>query len=377
MCINREVNKTMRSNLLSLLLLEQKMGYILLSSQLEVLEYDGDNTVFFTHDASQPLQLFDLIPELVGCEDIIDEILADHLPEFNLDNLNRSFSDEEVHYITVKLLRYLDDTTQTPLLLVILVDTSQWTRVQHTLTQQRNELSLLKQSIADTNQRLEFILKRYVPQEVSHALLEKRILPELGGELRQISILFADLRNFTSTSEKHAPNEVIEFLHVCMDIATTAIAEAGGVVVNFMGDAVMALFNAPNEQLDHAKRAVKAGLTIQAMMQFHRTQQSDFPFYFGVGVNTGTAVVGNVGAQWHYQYTAIGDSVNVASRICSHARAGELLVGQDTFKEVSNDVFANPLAPIKFKGKSQEITVYQIFQLKGDDLSQQFMKITN
>jgi adenylate cyclase len=260
---------------------------------------------------------------------------------------------------------------------VILADTSQWTRVQHTLTQQRNESSLLKQSLLDTNQRLEFILQRYVPQEVSHALLEKRILPELGGELRHISILFADLRNFTSTSEKYPPNEIMEVLHVCMDIATTAIAEAGGVVVNFMGDAVMALFNAPNEQPDHAKRAVKAGLTILAMMRVNQAQSNkenaNFPFYFGVGINTGTALVGNVGAQWHYQYTAIGDSVNVASRICSHARAGELLIGPETYEQVQADVIANPLAPIKFKGKSQEVTIYQIMHMTDHYLPQQLM----
>ncbi len=364
-----------RSNLLQLVLREQNLGYILTQPELNVLEYNGHDSIFMAHVAHDTLNLFDLVPELVGCEDIITDVLAGDLPEFELDNLNRSASEEEIYYITVKLLRYLDETTQTALLLVLLTDTSQWTRIQHTLTQQRNELSLLKQSVVDTNQRLEFILQHYVPQEVSHALLEKRILPELGGELRQISILFADLRNFTSTSEKYAPNEVMEFLHVCMDIATTAIAEAGGVVVNFMGDAVMALFNAPNERPDHAKRAVRAGLTLQAMMRASRIQQEkeqlDVPFYFGVGINTGNALVGNVGAQWHYQYTAIGDSVNVASRICSHARAGELLIGPETYEAVKDFVFANPLAPIKFKGKSQELTIYQILQMKDEDLSKQ------
>jgi len=364
-----------KSNLLQLILREQDLGYILTQPELNVLEYNGSDSIFANCETHEVLHLFDLVPELVGCEDIITDVLTGDLPKFELDNLNRSLSEEAIYYITVKLLRYFDEITQTPLLLTLLTDTSQWTRIQHTLTQQRNELSLLKQSVVDTNQRLEFILQRYVPQEVSHALLEKRILPELGGELRQISILFADLRNFTSTSEKFAPNEVMEFLHICMDIATTAIAEAGGVVVNFMGDAVMALFNAPNEQPDHAKRAVRAGLTLQAMMRVSRTQhendQVEFPFYFGVGVNTGNALVGNVGAQWHYQYTAIGDAVNVASRICSHARAGELLIGPDTHDAVKDHVFANPLAPIKFKGKSQELTIYQILQMKDDCLSRQ------
>jgi adenylate cyclase len=107
---------------------------------------------------------------------------------------------------------------------------------------------------------------------------------------------------------------------------------------------------------------------------YHNSQAGSalHSLHFGVGVNTGMAVVGNVGAQWHYQYTAIGDAVNVASRICSHARPGEVLIGEDTYKYLEDRITADALAPMKFKGKSQEITVYQVRGMEGNYLSFNF-----
>ncbi|EDN72132.1 adenylate/guanylate cyclase [Beggiatoa sp. SS] len=219
-------------------------------------------------------------------------------------------------------------------------------------------------------------MQYYVPREVGKALMEKRIVPKLGGEEREVTALFADLRNYTSISEQLTPNQTIEMLHVCLDIATTAIAESGGVVVNYMGDAVMAIFNAPNEQADHAQRAVQAGLTIQAMMALYQQNTDNMipSLHFGVGINTGMAVVGNIGAQWHYQYTAIGDTINVASRICSHARPNEVLIGTNTYAYVQNSITAQALAPLKFKGKSQEITVYQVIELANNSLIESLKK---
>jgi class 3 adenylate cyclase len=104
---------------------------------------------------------------------------------------------------------------------------------------------------------------------------------------------------------------------------------------------------------------------MQAMAQeaFQERNRADNPaasLYFGVGINTGQAVVGNVGAQGQYQYTAIGDAINVASRICSHARPSEVLIGENTYHYVSQEIHAHALPPMKFKGKSQEMTVYQV-----------------
>jgi adenylate cyclase len=356
----------MHTSLANVLFKEQKVAYLLIDEQLNLFEQGGELTVLQSATPFSPhCSLLDVIPELIGSEDLLQEVLKGDLPRFELENLNRVLGNDEVHYLNVILLPHRPTAHETTKLLVILADISAGTQIQQTLTQQRNELGLLKQRLDETNKRLEYILQHYVPREVGKALLENRIVPRLGGEALEVTALFADLRNYTSISERLTPVETIEILHICLDIACTAITESGGVIVNYMGDAVMAIFNAPDPQVDHAKRAVTAGLRMQAMAQaaFKERNRADNPaasLYFGVGINTGQAVVGNVGAQGQYQYTAIGDAINVASRICSHARPSEVLIGENTYHYVAQDIRANPLPPMKFKGKSQEMTVYQV-----------------
>lgn len=360
----------MYSGLVQLLLREQKIGYVITDLHFTVLIYEGEPTLF-NEVAHTSVHLLDLIPELVGCEDLLQEVLVGTLPRFELENINRFDSEEVIHYLTVTALSATlgDKENQQSVLFVMLTDTSEWAQAQQTLTQQRNELTLLKQNLAEVNQRLEFLLQHYVPREVGAALMEQRILPELGGEVREITVLFADLRGYTSISEKQTPTETVEMLQICMDIASTAIAEAGGVVVNYMGDGIMAIFNAPDQQPNHAQRAIRAGLTLHNIATVYQTCEkvSENPLYFGIGINTGMALVGNLGAQWYYQYTAVGDIVNVASRICSHAQPGEVLIGAETYVQAKEVVIAHALPPTKFKGKSQELTIYHVTQLIDDE----------
>ena len=361
----------MNTTLFQVLLNEQKTGYVVIDHNFSVLEYAGNLTVLISpSNSSTPLQIFDIIPELSGCETILEDILNGISSRFNLENINRTLPNKEIYYLSLVILRYVPTPNSSAQLLAIITDTTSVAQTEQVLTQQRNELSLLKHNLNDTNQRLEHILQYYIPREVGNALMENRIIPQLGGEEREITILFADLRNYTSISENLTPNETIEMLHVCLDIATTAIAEAGGVIINYMGDAVMAIFNAPDEQLDHARRAVQAGLTMQAMTAHYRSQAINLsqPLHFGVGINTGIALVGNIGAQWYYQYTAVGDTINVASRICSHALANEVLIGANTYNHIQDLVTAQVLSPLKFKGKSQKILVYQVTALNGNSL---------
>ncbi|MFK5969826.1 MAG: adenylate/guanylate cyclase domain-containing protein [Candidatus Marithrix sp.] len=360
----------MHKTLLQLLLNEKKIGFLIVNDQFLITEYGGEYSTFVDEPELSTL-VIDVIPELCGCEDILQDVLTGILPRFQLENLNRTLADGKLLYLDLTILCHEQSE-----LLVIFSDNTIVATTQQTLTQQRNELSLTRHSLIETNQRIEYILQYYVPREVGKALMEDRLVPRLGGEEREITILFADLRNYTSTSERLTPNQTIEMLHVYLDIATTAIAESGGVVVNFIGDAVMAIFNAPDEQLDHAHRAAQAGLTIQTMAEiYQQDRDDDIPsLYFGVGINTGKAIIGNIGAQWHYQYTAIGDSVNVASRICSHARPKEVLIGLNTYEHITDKVTAQPLPPIKFKGKSQEVTVYHVTALASDTLLENMKK---
>lgn len=355
----------MHPDLAQNLLRQQKTAYVLLDAALQVRDYGGYTPAFMEGDSEAP-ELLDLVPELIGCEEVLEEVRNGAASDFHLENINRVLPDGELAYLSLRAAQHQTDE-EAPLLLISLVDETRQSQVEQTLTQQRNELRLLQQSLDDTNKQLEFILQRYVPKEVGRALMENRLLPDLGGEEREVTVMFVDLRNYTSTSENMSPKETIDMLHVFLDIACRAIVDAGGVVVNYMGDAVMALFNAPDLQADHACRAARAGLAMQAAARelAERRDEHRFPpLFFGVGINSGPTLVGNLGALHYYQYTAIGDTTNVASRLCGHARAGEVLIGEAAYALLGERISARPLQAMLFKGKSKEIQVYQVMSLQ-------------
>jgi adenylate cyclase len=162
---------------------------------------------------------------------------------------------------------------------------------------------------------------------------------------------------------------MVEVLNECLGVASGAIAEAGGTITDFIGDAILAVFNAPDDQPDHATRAVQAGLVLQQRVTAHECRIApDYrPVSFGVGINTGSALVGNIGTRWRYHYTAIGDTVNVTQRISGAARAGEVLIGSHTYERLLDEARVTPLAPMHFKGKSHPITVYRLEALRSED----------
>jgi len=337
-----------------------RIAYIILNAKQELIKFGGDSSCFppDVDLETDNIGFEDLLPEMVGCEDILSNILNGDMPEFIMDNINRYYDiDEEITYINVQIRR--NDSAGEPELLISLSDTSQQTQIQQTLTQQRNQLYLLKQKLDDSNQRLEYILQRYVPREVGKALIENRLNADLGGKAQEITILFVDLRDYTRISEAQSPEETIDMLHIFMDVTCNAILEFGGVVVNYMGDAVMAIFNAPNPQPDHAFRAVQAAISMQMNALNNENQ---WCFRFGVGINTGTVLIGNIGSQQYHQYTAVGDGVNVASRICGHARPQEILIGEKTQHQALKfaKIPTQSLAPVTFKGKSKPLSIYSV-----------------
>jgi adenylate cyclase len=345
---------------------EKKIGYIVVDSKFTVLE-SGGHLAFLAQATHTPsTSLFHWLPELEGCDTLLEEVLEGQSPNFELENLNRISPRQQTYYLHLTVTRYMPTAARenTPLLLCLLEDTTESTLAQQALIQRYNELNLIKGQLDNVNKHLEFVLSRYVPKEVGQALVEQKMTPELGGKVKEITVLFVDLRNYTSISESSTPGEIMDLLRTFLDVACGIIAQLGGVVVNYMGDAVMAIFNAPTAQPDHAQRAVQAALKMQAMAEQLRQEYQDdalvASLHFGVGINTGVAFVGNMGAEWHCQYTAIGDTVNVASRICGQARAGEVLIGASTQAALPANVKTKVLPSLKLKGKAQNVTVYRV-----------------
>jgi class 3 adenylate cyclase len=187
---------------------------------------------------------------------------------------------------------------------------------------------------------------------------------QLGGKRTQITTLFADLRGFTSFSERHDPEQLVSVLNRYLGAATEAILAEQGTLDKFIGDAVMAFFNAPVPQSDHTLHAVRAALRLrEAMYAVQSEFQPDYRLSFGIGIHYGEAVLGLVGTHQRLEYTAIGDSVNTAKRLQENAEAGQILISAQAYKQVCDKVQARLVAPIQAKGKKVPLQVYEILDI--------------
>jgi adenylate cyclase len=206
-------------------------------------------------------------------------------------------------------------------------------------------------------------VRRYLPPALVDSLTDLENL-QLGGTRRTISILFGDVRGFSTFSERQVPEQVVDVINRYFTVAADAILLHEGVIDKFMGDAVMALFNTPFlEQEDHALRAVRAALAVQYDLVALREQTGgDLQLEMGIGINTGEAVLGNIGSPDRLDFSAIGDAVNVAKRLQEVARPGQILISQATYDQTKEWVEVIPLEPVQVKGRQ---TLEQVYELVG------------
>jgi len=190
---------------------------------------------------------------------------------------------------------------------------------------------------------------------------------ELGGRRTEITTLFADIRGFTSFSEATDPETLVSVLNSYLAWAARSILEEEGTIDKFLGDAVMAWFNAPIPQPDHTLRAVRAALAIrEGILALHQDMPPEFQLSFGVGIHSGEALLGLVGTQERLEYTAIGDSVNTAKRLQENAARGQILISKISVGNVRGLVDLKEVPPILAAGKQQPIPAYEVLGLKGD-----------
>ena len=211
------------------------------------------------------------------------------------------------------------------------------------------------------NFRTQFKLRQQIKKQFEHYLDPRQVkrlqdnpsLLKLGGERRRCTFLFTDVRGFTSLSERLEPEEVAEIMNKALTIQANAVQKHGGMVDKYIGDAMMAIFNAPMDLDNHEDRAVKTALEIKKNMQ-----EADLGIEIGIGINTGEAVIGNMGSDTRFDYTAIGDAVNLAARLESSTKeVGEdIVIGYTT--ALNCDIPMKYLDPIKVKGKKDEIIIY-------------------
>lgn len=225
--------------------------------------------------------------------------------------------------------------------------------------------------IAEVKRRRQIInvFKQYMaPQIVEEISKKKDFKVELGGEKRHIAVLFVDIRGFTTMSEALNPEEVVEILNEYLSLTTNSIFNNKGTLDKFVGDATMAVFNAPLDLDDYIFRAVKTAWDMKAGSEA-LAQKFEARFgksvAFGIGVNCGDAVVGNIGCEFRMDYTAIGDTVNTAARLESNAKRGQILISQEVYENVKDRVEVTPIGEIPLKGKEQGVFVYQLDNVKA------------
>ncbi len=187
----------------------------------------------------------------------------------------------------------------------------------------------------------------------------------LGGKRVDITILFADIRGFTSYSEKRSPEELVSVLNQYLAAGAEAVLAQQGTVDKFLGDAVMAWFNAPIPQEDHTLRAVKAAVTLrESIARLHAELPPEAHLSFGVGIHYGEAVLGLIGTDQRLDYTAIGDSVNTTKRIQENAARNQILISREAYDRVKKDVDALRLDSLQVKGKRFAVEVYEVVGVK-------------
>jgi adenylate cyclase len=225
------------------------------------------------------------------------------------------------------------------------------------------EASVVQRAAGEVN-AVDGLLQPYLSPQLAARLRQEPEAAELGGEEREVSVLFADLQGFTAYSERHTPSEVLAMLNAYWaQIVPVVLGQHGGMIERFAGDAIMVVFNAAADQPDHALRAVKAGLALQKAAEAVAQGREEWP-RFRVGINTGPAIVGNVGTKEQRSFTAIGDTTNLASRLQTAAEPGRVVLGVATYAAVGPGAETEAIGELELKGKSAPVAAYRLIALR-------------
>ena len=225
----------------------------------------------------------------------------------------------------------------------------------------RLRLKVETDELRQTQQIIRATFARYVSPSVVEQLLHDPSQVKLGGTLQEVTVLFADLEGFTGISERTEPERLLSILNEYHTMTVNVIREQGGTVDKFIGDGVMALYNTPLLQQDHALRAVQTAQTIRrTLAEFHQQFPLPFRMRINFGIHSGMAVVGNVGAPDLMNFTAVGDAVNLAARLQGLSSGGRILISAATYNELSSGIAANCSGLRAIKGRAEAVMTYEV-----------------
>lgn len=220
----------------------------------------------------------------------------------------------------------------------------------------------LQQTKDRENSQIRNTFKRFVPPVVVDEVLDNPDALQLGGKRREISVVFADIRGYTGFSEAMPPEYVVQMLNDYLSLAANVILSYSGTLDKYLGDGIMAIFNAPEDQPDHVQLAAEAAMMLQAGARELAQQRGD-GLSFSIGIAVGDAVVGYIGTDSAVNYTAVGDVVNLAKRLQEYASPGQVLVEQTVVSRLGGGVRTRPLGEMKFRGKQKQVFAHELQEL--------------
>lgn len=355
------MDEQLKNGLLTLTVEVYQIGYLLLSPDLVIMS--GNRHV--QRWLSEPLaslvgcHVSMAFPELLGMEPALTTLRQGDAT-FRMEDIYRASDDGLGNYFDLQVIRL--DRGDGDLLLTT-VDVTHKARQEQLLQQQRNEVKLLSAELSVANERLSYMLNRLLPTSVAHTMMSARKMPAPGSEiLREATILFADMRDFTAYAEVYQPADTLEFLNTYLSVVSEAILQEEGSLVQLVGDMVMGVFNVPEEQPDHPLRAVKSAIAIQERLKaFNETADSRFPqVSFGVGICTGLVVSGYLGIQQRFRYAVVGDATNVAFHLSSLAAGGRILLSKSTVDGIGDGFPVVEKGDIQLKRRRKLEKVYEL-----------------
>ncbi|HEX5093123.1 MAG TPA: adenylate/guanylate cyclase domain-containing protein [Burkholderiales bacterium] len=208
------------------------------------------------------------------------------------------------------------------------------------------------------------VVRRYLPPDLIKALHADPQRLDLGGQVAEVTVMFADLGGYSTYAETRAPADVVALLNRYFAAALPAILEEGGTPMQLPGDAIFAIFGAPTPRPDHAGRACRAAAVILERTAHLAEPPIDGPC-FHIGINSGPALVGNIGSDEYRNFTAIGDTTNVAARLQGIADAGEIVIGPETARLLNGTVRLASLGPVSVKGRTQPVDAFRVASASG------------
>jgi adenylate cyclase len=205
--------------------------------------------------------------------------------------------------------------------------------------------------------------QRLLSPAIAQQVLDGKVEIARGGEARPTTVLFSDIRGFTSMSESESPQIIVDMLNEYFELMVDVLFKYEGTLDKFVGDEIMALFGSPVGHADDPKRAVRTALEMmEVLAQLNETRKGrgDPEIKIGIGINTGEVVAGYLGSSKALEYTVIGDTVNTGARLCSVAKAGEVIISHNTYQHLGESFECIELPPVNVKGKSQALRIYNV-----------------